>query len=215
MPSFLNPISTRRRRRLATAAGKAPPAVDCGFGLGGGPQPSSRRVATPPRARRQRPTPPAAATSTLADPPARTVPLPTTTTQRLWELFSYGLRLLLVTRRLHLRGRMPSKTLLYCGRLADSVVRYSHADWKSEQHEEPTCHATICCISMVRPSTLYRTSWHATPRTMVPPFQTSRSWWVRVDYIQPTTASSYSSVTRHCRQQGLTNPTMWGVLLAC
>ena len=48
MPPFSNPISTRRRRRLATAAGEAPPAVDGGFGLGGGPRPSSRRVATMP-----------------------------------------------------------------------------------------------------------------------------------------------------------------------
>ena len=58
-------------------------------------------------------------------------------------------------------------------------------------------------------------SWHATPRTSVHPSQTPKSWRVRVDYIQSTTTSSYSSVTRHCRQQGLTNPTLWGELLAC
>ena len=49
-----------------------------------------------------------------------------------------------------------------------------------------------------------------TPRTSVHPSQTSRSWRVRVDYIQPTTTSSYSSVTRHCRQQGLTKPNSVG-----
>ena len=35
-------ISTRTRRRTATAAGKAPPAVDYGFGPGGAPRPSAR-----------------------------------------------------------------------------------------------------------------------------------------------------------------------------
>ena len=48
-------ISTRTRRRSATPAGKAPPAVDYGFGPGGVSRPSSRRVTTPPRARRPRP----------------------------------------------------------------------------------------------------------------------------------------------------------------
>ena len=37
---------------------------------------------------------------------------------------------------------------------ADSVARYSHADWKREQHAEPTCHATIRYISIGRPSAL-------------------------------------------------------------
>ena len=77
-------ISTRTRRRSATAAGKAPPAADYGFGPGGAHRPSSRRVTTPPRVRRLRPTPPAAATPTLADPPVCTVPHPSgTTTQSL------------------------------------------------------------------------------------------------------------------------------------
>ena len=57
MTPFLDRISTRTRRRSATAAGKAPPAVDYGFGPGGIPRPSSRRVTTPPRARRPRPLP--------------------------------------------------------------------------------------------------------------------------------------------------------------
>ena len=39
-------------------------------------------------------------------------------------------------------------------RLADSVARYSHADWKREQHAEPTCHATMRYISISRPSVL-------------------------------------------------------------
>ena len=39
-------------------------------------------------------------------------------------------------------------------RFADSVARYSHADWKREQHAEPTCHATIRYVSTRRPSAL-------------------------------------------------------------
>ena len=39
-------------------------------------------------------------------------------------------------------------------RFADSVARYSHADWKREQRAEPTCHATIRYISIGRPSAL-------------------------------------------------------------
>ena len=89
--------------------GKCTPAVDYEFGPGGAPRASSRRVTTPPRARRPRP---------LLLPtrrPARYHFRPTTTTQRLWELCFYGLRLLLVKRRLHLQGRMHSATLLSCG----------------------------------------------------------------------------------------------------
>ena len=109
MTPFADHISTRTRRRSATAAGKAPPAVDYGFGPGGVPQPSSRRDTARPRARRLRP---------LLLPtrrPARYHFRPTTTTQSLWELRSYRLRLLLVIRRLHLQDRMPSATLLNCG----------------------------------------------------------------------------------------------------
>ena len=39
-------------------------------------------------------------------------------------------------------------------RFADSVARYSHADWKREQRAETTCHATIRYISIGRPSAL-------------------------------------------------------------
>ena len=96
-------ISTRTRRRTATAASAAPHAVDYGFGPGGAPRPFARRDNTPPRVPRPRPGPPAAATLLL---PRRRSPRcqyrPTATAQSLWELLSYGLRLLLVTRRLHL-----------------------------------------------------------------------------------------------------------------
>ena len=55
-------ISTRTRRRTATAAGTVPSAVDYGFGPGGAPRPSARRANTPPRVPRPRPAPPTAAT---------------------------------------------------------------------------------------------------------------------------------------------------------
>ena len=116
MTPFSDRISTRTRRRSATAAGKAPPAVDYGFGPSWALQPSSRRVTTRPRARRTRP---------LLLPtrrPARYHSRPTTTTHSLWELRSYGLHVLLVTRRLHLQGRMPSTTLLNCGSRIPSCV---------------------------------------------------------------------------------------------
>ena len=39
-------------------------------------------------------------------------------------------------------------------RFADSVARYSHVDWKREQHAEPTCHAMMRYVSIGRPSVL-------------------------------------------------------------
>ena len=39
-------------------------------------------------------------------------------------------------------------------RFADSVARYSHSDWKREQHAEPTCHAMMRYVSIGRPSVL-------------------------------------------------------------
>ena len=69
-------ISTRTRRRTATAAGNAPPAVDYGFGPGGAPRPYVRRANTPPRVPRPRPIPLTAATPAPAAWPVPTVPLP-------------------------------------------------------------------------------------------------------------------------------------------
>ena len=60
-------ISTRTRRRTATAAGNAPPAVDYGFGPGGAPRPSARRGNTPSRVPRLRPAPSTA--TNLLQPP--------------------------------------------------------------------------------------------------------------------------------------------------
>ena len=91
MTPFSDRISTRTRRRSATAAGEEPPAVNYGFGPGGAPRPSSRRVTTPPRVPRPRPAPPAAATLLLPTRRfARCHFRPTATTQSLWELLPYG-----------------------------------------------------------------------------------------------------------------------------
>ena len=103
---------------------KCTPAVDYGFGPGGPAWPSSRRGTTPPQVSRPRPAPPAAATPALVDSPVRTVPLPSDRhhAEPRWELPSYGLRLFLVTRRLHIQGRTSSTTLLNCGSRIPSRV---------------------------------------------------------------------------------------------
>ena len=54
-------ISTRTRRRSATAAGSAPPTLDYGFGPGGAPTLSSRRVPAPLRVPPRLLAPPASA----------------------------------------------------------------------------------------------------------------------------------------------------------
>ena len=147
-------ISTRTRRRSATAAGKAPPAVDYGFGPRGAPRPSSRRVTTPPRVPRPRPAPPLAKTPALADSPVRTVPLPSDRD----HAEPMGTPLLRLTPSPGETTTAPKRSdaLRDAAELwfADSVARYSHADWKREQHAEPTCHAAMRDISIDRPSVL-------------------------------------------------------------
>ena len=93
-------------------------------------------------------------------------------------------------------------------------ARYSPADWKREQHAEPTCHAMMRYISIDRPPILPPDFSACYPLHKRPSLSDMQEL-VRVDYIQPTTTSSYSSVARHCRQQGLINLTLWGELLAC
>ena len=158
-------------------------------------------------------------------PPPRPLHLPTrrsarchfrstTTTQSLWELLSYGLRLLLVTRRLHLQGRMPSTTLLNCGsQILSRVIRMPIGSESGTLSRRASPRYVTSLSAGRRPCR--PTFWRATSRTSVSPSQTSRGWRVRVDYIQPTTSSFYSSVTRHCRLQGLTNPSLRSELFAC
>ena len=73
----------------------------------------------------------------------------------------------------------------------DSVARYSHADGRRENHAEPTCHAMMRYISIGRSSVLPLNVWHSTPLKSVHPSQTCMRWRARVDYMQPTTTSSY------------------------
>ena len=82
---------------------------------------------------------------------------------------------------------------------ADSVARYSHADWEREQQAEPACHAAMRYITIGRPPALPPHFCRATPRTSVPPFWTSRNWLAKDDYTRPT--SSYSSVIRRHRHR--------------
>ena len=192
------------------------PAVDYGFGLGGAPRPSSRRGTTPPRVPRPRPAPLAAATPFFVDSfgphgatSVRPRPRKAYIRTPLWR-FTPSLD---DTPTAYTRSDALGNAAEL--RFADSVARCSHDDWKQGQHAEPTCHAMMRYVSTGLPSVLPPDFWRATSRTSVHPSQTSRSWRVRVDYIQPTTTSSYSSVTRHCHQQGLTNPTLRGELLAC
>ena len=207
MTPFSDRISTRTRRRSATAAGKAPPAVDYGFGAGGPPRPSSRyelqHRRKPDGRGRLRPSPRPLLLPTRR--PAQYHLRSTTTTQSLWELLSYGLRLLLVTRRLHVQGRMPLTTLLNCGSRIPSRVFRMPIESENRILSGRAMPRYVTSLSAggrpCRP-----TSWNATTRSSVPPSQISRSWRVRVDYMQPTTTSSYSFVTRHCHQQGLTSP---------
>ena len=107
---------------------------------------------------------------------------PTATTQSLWELLSYGLRLLLVKRRLHLQGRMPSATLLNSGSLIPSLV-IRMPDWKRSESSMLSRRATPRCVTSLLADrrSCRPTFWRATPRTSVPPFQTSRSWRVKAD----------------------------------
>ena len=180
------PPSSTMRRRNATATGNAPPLYVEDSGPGGAPRPSSRRGTTPPRVPRPWPAPQGAPT---VRPRPRKAYI---------ELLSYGSRLLLVTRRLHIQGRTPSATLLNCGSLIPS--RVIHIPIGSESSKLSRRATLRCVTSLSAGHRSYRPKiWRATSRTSIHPSQTSRSWRVRVDYIQPTTTSSYSSLTRHCR----------------
>ena len=79
LPTALPPsgrISTRTHRRTAAATDAEPPAVDYGFGPGGAPRPSARRIITPPPVPRPRPPLAVATAPALAASPALTVPIP-------------------------------------------------------------------------------------------------------------------------------------------
>ena len=122
-------ISTRTRRRTATAPGIAPPAVDYGFGPGGAPPPSARRANTPPRVLRPRPAPPATTTPAPAASPVPTVQIPSdydrakpVGTPLLWLAPPHGDTPTTPTK---LDALGDDAELQF----VDSVARYSHVDW--------------------------------------------------------------------------------------
>ena len=215
MTQYSDRVYTWMRRRSTTAAGNVSPAVDYGFGPGGAPRPSFSRVTTPPRASRSRQAPPAAVIpALLADSPVRTVPLPPDRD----HAEPMGIPLLRLTPS---SGDMPtaptgSDALGDAAelRLADSVARYSHTDWNREQHAGPTYYAAMLYISTGRPSVLPPDVLACYPSHKRPSLSDIQELRVKADYIQPTMTSSCSSVTRHRRRQGLTNPTLWGEPLA-
>ena len=94
------------------------------------------------------------ATPTLADPPVRTLPLPADRD----HAEPMGTPLLRLTPSPGDTPTAPTRSDALGDaaelRFADSVARYSHADWKREQLAEPTCHATILYISIGRPLAL-------------------------------------------------------------
>ena len=147
-------LSTRTRRRSATAAGKTPRAVDYDFGPGGTPRASSRRVTTPPRVPRLRPTPPTAATPAPAASPAPTVTFPSDR----YRAEPVGTPLLRLTPPPGDMPTAPTKSNAFGDaaplRFTDSVARYSHADWKQTQHAEPTGQAAMRYITVGRPLSL-------------------------------------------------------------
>ena len=148
-------ISTRTRRRTATAAGNAPPlsTTTDGFGPGGAPRPSARRGNTPPRVPRPRPAPLTAATPAPATSPVPSVPIPSDRDRA----DPVGIPLLTLP---HSPGDTTAPTKLDAlgnaaeFQLAYSVARYSNADWEREQQAEPTCHAAMRYTTIGRPSAL-------------------------------------------------------------
>ena len=109
------PPSSTMRRRTATATGDAPSLYIMDSDPRGPSaifQTRYNPAASPTAAAHSA----AAATLALADSPARTMPLPSDRdhAEPIWELLSYGSRLLLGIRRLHIQGRTPLATLLNC-----------------------------------------------------------------------------------------------------
>ena len=169
-------ISTRTRRRTATAAGVAPPTVDYGFGPGGAPRRYDRRANTLPRVPRSRPAPPTTATPPAAASLVPTVSIPSER-DRAEPVRTPRLRL---PPPLGDTARAPAK-LDALGdaaelQFADSVARYSHADWAQEQNAAPTYHAAMRYITIGRPSALPVDLSSCYPSHNQPPLLPDADW---------------------------------------
>ena len=121
-------MSTRTRRRTATATGGAPPAVDFIVGPGGAPRPSTKRANTPARGPRPWPAPPTPATPARAASPVPTVRIPSDRDRAEPAVAP-------LVRLTPLPGDTPTvpTKLDALGaaaelQFADSVMRHSHAD---------------------------------------------------------------------------------------
>ena len=145
VPPTVKPSSdrmfTRTRRHTATAAGTAPPAVDYGFGPDGTPRASARRHYR--HFPRPRPGPPTAAKPA---PPASSVPTVSIQSDR-DRGEPVGTPLLRPTPLVDDTTLVPLKLDAPDDaaelQFADSVARYSRADWKREQQAERTDHAAM------------------------------------------------------------------------
>ena len=169
-------IFTRTRPGTATAAGAALPAVDYGFGPGGAPRPSARRANNPPRIPRPRPGPPTAATPAPTTSSVPTVPIPSDRV----GAEPVGTPLLRLTPPLGDTPPAPAKldALGDAAKLqfADSIARYSHADWERQQQAEPTCHAARRYITIGRPSALTADFLSCYPSHNQPPLPPDVDW---------------------------------------
>ena len=176
MKPSLDRISTRTRRRTATAAGAAPPAVDDDFGPGGAPRPSARRANHPSRVSRPRPGPTTAATPAPAASSVPTVPIPSDRDRA----EPVGTPVPRLTPHL---GDTPPKpaNLDALGdavklQFADSVARYSHADWERQQQAEPTFHTVMRLITIGQPSALPDDLLSCYPSHNQPPLPPDADW---------------------------------------
>ena len=97
--------------------------------------------------------------------------------------------------------------------LADSVARYSRADWEREEQAEPTCHAAIRYITIGRPSALppdFQSCYPSHKRPSLSDIQ-ELAGGGRLH----TTGDDVVLLVRNCRRRRLPGLAQWGELLAC
>ena len=116
---------------------------------------------------------------------------PTAAVQKLWELLSYDFHPPLATHRLHLRDWSLMATVQNCSSPIPSRVIHmpiGGANSRRNRRAMPQC--VISLSAGRRPCRL--TSYRATPRTSVVPFQAYRNWLVKDVCTRPV---SYTHLT--------------------